>query len=255
MGLNLYQLVEESRKSTQELVHVRRDLVKLKEENGELRNENMKQIQKLNDDNILRTSKTYETANMNKNLLEKIRLSNERLKSLQVEHAKVKSSAGKRSVGYEKLRRRIANQLQEMWFFVTGRSKLLENLVPKERRADFATFLDDFRELQQITELDFGELTSMNGDQVARDKLAHGLSELVQKRLYKLQHPKDCASARKLVCSLNKGCGYGCQMHHILYCFIVSYATQVNLFNITDTRQPTFIFMQFRVISCLLYQS
>ena len=78
MGLNLYQLVEESRKSTQELVHVRRDLVKLKEENGELRNENIKQIQKLNDDNILRTSKTFETANMNKNLIEKIRLSNEK---------------------------------------------------------------------------------------------------------------------------------------------------------------------------------
>lgn len=28
-----------------------------------------------------------------------------------------------------------------------------------------------------------------------------------------LQNPSDCSKARKLVCSLNKGCGFGCQVN------------------------------------------
>ena len=51
------------------------------------------------------------------------------------------------------------------------------------------------------------------------------LSDLVQARLHSLQNPPDCESAKKLVCSLNKGCGYGCQIHHAIYCFITAYGT------------------------------
>lgn len=31
------------------------------------------------------------------------------------------------------------------------------------------------------------------------------------------------------MCNLNKGCGYGCQVHHVAYCMIVAYATQRTL--------------------------
>lgn len=44
-----------------------------------------------------------------------------------------------------------------------------------------------------------------------------------------MQNPKDCKSAKKLVCNLNKGCGFGCQMHHLVYCTIVSMATNRTL--------------------------
>ena len=40
------------------------------------------------------------------------------------------------------------------------------------------------------------------------------------------QNPKDCSTAKKLVCNMNKGCGYGCQLHHVVYCFIIAYGTQ-----------------------------
>jgi glycoprotein 6-alpha-L-fucosyltransferase len=40
----------------------------------------------------------------------------------------------------------------------------------------------------------------------------------VFKVLNDLQHPGDCASARKLVCMLNKGCGFACQIHHVVHC-------------------------------------
>lgn len=43
------------------------------------------------------------------------------------------------------------------------------------------------------------------------------------------QNPSDCSSARKLLCNLNKGCGYGCQVHHAVYCLIVAYGTQRTL--------------------------
>jgi len=51
------------------------------------------------------------------------------------------------------------------------------------------------------------------------------LSEIVQGRLKFLQNPEDCSKARKLVCVLNKGCGFGCQVHHAAYCLVTAYAT------------------------------
>lgn len=44
-----------------------------------------------------------------------------------------------------------------------------------------------------------------------------------------LQNPPDCSKARKLVCNINKGCGYGCQLHHVVYCFMIAYGTQRTL--------------------------
>lgn len=55
------------------------------------------------------------------------------------------------------------------------------------------------------------------------------LTQLVQSRFEKLQNPKDCSSAKKLICQINKGCGYGCQAHHVLYCFIVAFGLQRTL--------------------------
>lgn len=44
-----------------------------------------------------------------------------------------------------------------------------------------------------------------------------------------LQNPPDCSKARKLVCNINKGCGFGCQLHHVVYCFMIAYGTQRTL--------------------------
>jgi alpha-(1,6)-fucosyltransferase len=48
-----------------------------------------------------------------------------------------------------------------------------------------------------------------------------------------LQNPRDCNKAKKLVCYLNKGCGFGCQIHHVTYCLIVALAKNRTL--ILDT--------------------
>ncbi|GAA6066473.1 alpha-(1,6)-fucosyltransferase isoform X1, partial [Tachysurus ichikawai] len=62
-----------------------------------------------------------------------------------------------------------------------------------------------------------------------REKEAKDLSNLVQNRISYLQNPPDCSKARKLVCNINKGCGYGCQLHHVVYCFMIAYGTERTL--------------------------
>jgi glycoprotein 6-alpha-L-fucosyltransferase len=73
------------------------------------------------------------------------------------------------------------------------------------------------------------QLRQNDGYEYWRQIESKKLSELVQKRLQFLQNPPDCGTARKLICRLNKGCGWGCQLHHLVYCFIVAYATERTL--------------------------
>uniref|UniRef100_A0A914RC74 GT23 domain-containing protein n=1 Tax=Parascaris equorum TaxID=6256 RepID=A0A914RC74_PAREQ len=60
------------------------------------------------------------------------------------------------------------------------------------------------------------------------------ISAKIQSQLDRLQNPNDCTSARSLICQLNKGCGFGCQLHHVTYCFIVAYGTNRTLILLHD---------------------
>lgn len=62
-------------------------------------------------------------------------------------------------------------------------------------------------------------------DESERTRQLKQLSEYVQKKIHQLQNPENCKTARKIVCNLNKGCGFGCQIHHLVYCTIISMAT------------------------------
>ncbi|MGH0129815.1 UNVERIFIED_CONTAM: hypothetical protein FKN15_047168 [Acipenser sinensis] len=81
--------------------------------------------------------------------------------------------------------------------------------------------------LSIMTDLHY--LSQTDGAGEWREKEARDLSNLVQNRITYLQNPKDCSKARKLVCNINKGCGYGCQLHHVVYCFMIAYGTQRTL--------------------------
>ena len=52
---------------------------------------------------------------------------------------------------------------------------------------------------------------------------ANRLSQVVQNRFQLLQNPGDCSQARRLICDVTKACGLGCQMHHLVFCFMVAY--------------------------------
>ena len=54
------------------------------------------------------------------------------------------------------------------------------------------------------------------------------MSKQIENDLIQLQNPQDCSKAKKITCTM-KSCGFGCQMHHILYCLITAYATNRTL--------------------------
>ncbi|CAD6186697.1 unnamed protein product [Caenorhabditis auriculariae] len=51
----------------------------------------------------------------------------------------------------------------------------------------------------------------------------------IQKSIENLQNPSVCKNARALLCNLDKECGFGCQLHHVSYCFIMAFATSRTL--------------------------
>ncbi|CAL8116621.1 unnamed protein product [Orchesella dallaii] len=55
------------------------------------------------------------------------------------------------------------------------------------------------------------------------------MADLVQQKIHTLQNPDDCTKAKKLVCTVDNDCGFGCMIHHIVYCLITGYTTNRTL--------------------------
>lgn len=138
---------------------------------------------------------------------------------------------------YEVARRRVAQDSREMWYFVSAELRHVQKELAEmgdalggERQQQLAErvgrALDMAHEQHRALQTDIDELARVDGYEAWREREAAELSDLVQRRLHSLQNPADCGSARKLVCALNKGCGYGCQLHHVVYCLLVAYGTQ-----------------------------
>uniref|UniRef100_A0A8C5HLR1 Alpha-(1,6)-fucosyltransferase n=1 Tax=Gouania willdenowi TaxID=441366 RepID=A0A8C5HLR1_GOUWI len=129
----------------------------------------------------------------------------------------------------EELRRRVENGVKEFWYFVRSEVKKLANIEPSERQKYADTLLQDLGHQERSIMTDLYYLSQADGVGEWRVKEAKDLSDLVQNRITYLQNPPDCSKARKLVCNINKGCGYGCQLHHVVYCFMIAYGTQRTL--------------------------
>ncbi|XP_064116313.1 alpha-(1,6)-fucosyltransferase-like [Macrobrachium nipponense] len=135
------------------------------------------------------------------------------------------------SLDFEKTRRHVEKGVQETWWYISDQLKQLRKKV--EAYGDYTAHIDrilrEGADHTRVTQLDLKRLSNLDGLGSWREQEASDLSNLVQKRLHALQHPPDCPKAKKLVCNLNKGCGYGCQIHHVVYCFIVAYGTKRTL--------------------------
>jgi len=129
---------------------------------------------------------------------------------------------------YEHYRRRAYRDTQELWFF--ARSKL-DGLMKDKSKVEqqIPDILSELETREQVVLTDLEKLRENDGFDDWRRVESQALSSLVQARLKFLQNPTNCATARKLVCNLNKGCGYGCQIHHAIYCFLVAYGTERTL--------------------------
>ncbi|KAI1897818.1 hypothetical protein AGOR_G00087180 [Albula goreensis] len=129
----------------------------------------------------------------------------------------------------EVLRRKIENGVKELWYLVRSEVKKLGQMEAGDLQRHTDTLLQDLGHQQRSIMADLFYLSQADGAGDWREKEAKYLTELVQNRLNYLQNPQDCSKARKLVCNINKGCGYGCQLHHVVYCFMIAYGTQRTL--------------------------
>ena len=228
MGMNLYQLVDESQKTSMELKKMNAEAEFLRKENNKLRKETMdRNVRALKSE----IEKTNNENNEIDNLKSKLQVTTMKLKRMEELVQKMREESEKNELifenrDYEKSRRRVVNQVTEMWYYVSAQMTFLQKHIGQ----DYYTykcdqFLDNFGNLQRITIKDLDIVRDSSGMKEARLKMHLKLMTKAQRKLEKLQNPNNCVEARRLVCNLNKGCGYGCQMHHLLYCFIIAYTT------------------------------
>ena len=120
-----------------------------------------------------------------------------------------------------------------MWNFVRSRfEKTIEEAKQKSDTAQVAVFeqmLTSGRHRYNTVKRDLEVLSETDGYNEWRKKELKDLSDIVQSQIAALQNPVNCSSAKKLVCNLNIGCAYGCQIHHAVYCLIVAYQSNRTL--------------------------
>lgn len=148
---------------------------------------------------------------------------------LQIHGAGAGRFKGVPSLEYEQLRRRVSGNTEELWNYLHSEVEKIARRSSPDVAAPLENFLSLAREHKRSLLNDMDQMRASDGYEFWRYKESKDLSDLVQRRLTYLQNPEDCSTARKLVCRLNKGCGYGCQLHHVVYCFIMAYATERTL--------------------------
>ncbi len=134
---------------------------------------------------------------------------------------------------------RLEKGMQESWWFIRKQLSVLKSgKIPTDTVGPFLTdtlssMLDRYHsERKWYEELKHGispdSILQPNWEYWQKN-ISIEMQSLMQKRLNRLQNPKDCESAKKLVCQVGKTCGFGCQMHHVTYCFILAYASERTL--------------------------
>ncbi|KAK7104050.1 alpha-(1,6)-fucosyltransferase-like [Littorina saxatilis] len=130
----------------------------------------------------------------------------------------------------EQARRKVENTATELWYYINARMKELAAASGTGTLNNMVRGMQsDLQGYQTVMTDDFGALREAGGDGELQRKESLRLGNLVQRRLEYLQNPKDCQRAKYVLCDLQKGCGFGCQLHHVTYCLVVAYATQRTL--------------------------
>ena len=198
----LWKFSENEELLSRQLVQANGELVRLGTENNELRDLLKKVQEKLVNDKINNRDSDNEVPNshqIDKNDWPKHDNGNNELSQVV---AKVINGPSKE---YELTRRKLSRDVNELWWFI--RAKLESGLKSntKELTQLLNKTLVQTRHRYSGILTDLNELSEVDGFKLWREKEAKELSDLVQKRLHALQNPKDCSTAKKLICKLNKG--------------------------------------------------
>ncbi|KAF8569669.1 hypothetical protein P879_06261 [Paragonimus westermani] len=74
-------------------------------------------------------------------------------------------------------------------------------------------------------QVDLEGLGRVNGMAESRRSELDQLARRVWYRIDKLQNPSDCSKAKFLVVGLTRPCAFGCNVHHLAYCFQMAYVS------------------------------
>ncbi|KAK8740412.1 hypothetical protein OTU49_002897, partial [Cherax quadricarinatus] len=129
----------------------------------------------------------------------------------------------------EVTRRLVETNLRDAWFFFSDHMKDLQSRKQSMSKSDFQAVMKEGAERIKVLQFDLWVLGQLDGEASRKEQEAKELSDLMQNRLHRLQNPENCATAKKLLCNLNRNCGFGCEIHHVIYCFMTAYGTHRTL--------------------------
>ena len=132
------------------------------------------------------------------------------------------------SLLHEDLRRKIYDDVKDVSFFVESQIESINNKLKKpddDLTENIEHLKEDFRDRINfiLSNLHNLSLSDKMGEWRQSESMKLGIE--VQEKFKRLQNPSNCEASKKIICDLNKACGFGCQIHHIMYCFIVSFFT------------------------------
>lgn len=129
----------------------------------------------------------------------------------------------------ELARRKVDTDATEFWYYMRSELQKLRRMAGNSSSLteEIDTLLKTGTNYQKTMKNDLHALSDgVNALEQWRFKESQSLGSLVQRRIKFLQNPENCNTARKLLCKMNKSCGFGCQLHHLTYCLIVAYSTE-----------------------------
>jgi glycoprotein 6-alpha-L-fucosyltransferase len=127
------------------------------------------------------------------------------------------------SLEHEIAKRSLDNNIKEIYFYI---NKFIEEHNSTELSAFGKRAIDQLLALLAES-TNFSE--SIDSAGLWHKRSLDSLTKRIQNRILRLQNPADCKAQKLLVCDLNKGCGFGCQLHHVAYCFVVAAAANRTL--------------------------
>lgn len=117
------------------------------------------------------------------------------------------------------------NQVLEMRYFLDSKLNSIKSNdhLPGQIAEEIGFMIEDVKSRTSAALIEVELLKETQKNEQSRTMAT--LQSMVQKRIREVQNPTDCSKAKKLVCNLSKGCGFGCQLHHITYCFMIAIGT------------------------------
>ncbi|CAJ0589879.1 unnamed protein product [Cylicocyclus nassatus] len=118
---------------------------------------------------------------------------------------------------HEVSRRHLENRIWEVFYYM--RKKLQELPISH-------TSVANHTEEQLISLLaTAANFSEIEGASAWRKKSLQAVTDTIQEKIRRMQNPEDCRTAKALVCNLDKECGFGCQLHHVAYCFLTAFGS------------------------------